>query len=337
MTTTQDDILSRYGAGLDRAQRQLLSRHGERYARYRRDYEAAGAFAYEPDFPLYIMLEQSYRCNLGCPSCIHGLPDVKRRFDTDGGVMSRELFERIVIEGERNSCPSMAFHVNDEPLLVKDLPERVAFAAAHGFMDLFVTTNGLLLDEQLMRRLVESGLTRILFSVDAATEKTYEKVRPGGDFSKVLANIRCLKEYKREHELVLPATRASFVATSLNAHEQDLFVETFSDLVDYVEVQGYSTYYDYNHDLVPAGAHRLDDFTCNEPWRKLIVRANGDVLPCCSFYGYEIPLGNVYEHSLREIFNGPLCSRLRSDLRRGVYSLAACRACAGSFHTLSEA
>jgi radical SAM protein with 4Fe4S-binding SPASM domain len=334
--TTQDELPERYDTSLSLIDGEMTRRYGDRYVEYRRQYAQTGKFQYEPEFPLYLMLEQTYRCNLRCPSCIQGFPGRKSRFNTNCVVMPRSVFDRVILEGERYRCPSIAFMVNDEPLLVKDLPERVAFAKKHGFMDLFVTTNGNLLYPDVMERLLEAGITRILFSLDAAIPETYKKVRPDGDFSVTMSNLEALLEYKKAKGLILPAVRVSFVATKLNIHELKLFIETFAKRVDYLEIQPFSVYYDANADLIPPNAERIKDFRCTDPWRKLIIRPNGDVLPCCAFYGYEIVLGNSLHTSLKDIFQSPQYQQLRQDSKKSTYRLSPCLACFNSFYEVKE-
>lgn len=332
--TSQDTLLKSDAAGKVRKEQveaEQVRRYGDRYTEYRRLYKAAGRFEHEPAFPLYLMLEQTYLCNLRCPMCIQGLPAQREAFEPDGARMSWELFEKIVLEGERHGCPSISMHVNDEPLLVKDLPERIAFAKAHGFMDVIMTTNGVLFTKEKVQRVIEAGVTHILFSVDAATKETYDKVRIGGDFDRVLNAIELVRRVRSSRNSVLPIIRASFVQNRLNQHETEAFRERFSGLVDYAEIQGFSRYYGYTDQLIPSGSSPVEDFTCNEPWRKLIVRVNGDVLPCCTFYGYELVLGNLRDFSLFDLFNSSRMKQLRADFARGVYAESACGSCSRSF------
>ena len=333
--TTQDWLLRtnlRGQAKREQAEAEQVRRYGERYLEYRRQYRAAGCFEFEPAFPLYLMLEQTYLCNLRCPMCIQGMPEQRRDFDPDGVRMSEELFEQIILEGEKHSCPSVSMHVNDEPLLVKNLPGRIAFAKAHGFMDVIMTTNGNLFTEEKIKAVIEAGVTHILFSIDAATEETYGKIRLGGDYGRALRAIEMARQFRDSRGWVLPILRASFVQNRLNQHETKAFVERFGEQVDYVEIQGFTRYYNRTDHLIPQDSNLITDFTCNEPWRKLIVRANGDVLPCCSFYGYEIPVGNLAYSTLRELFNAAQMKKLRADFKQGVYENPACKSCSSSFY-----
>ncbi len=319
---------------LDSAEEELRVQYGERYTEYRRQFQLAGEMEYEPDFPLYIMLEQTYRCNLRCVSCIHGYPDLKRQYDLGVSNLPWDIFERIILEGEEHNCPSISMHTNDEPLLIKDLSKRIAFARKHGFMDVIMTTNGILFTEDKIKEVIDAGVTRILFSIDALTEQTYMKVRPGGDLKKVHWAIKGIKEYRENIKSHLPILRASFVPNILNQHEIKPFLKFYSELVDYVDIQPFSAYYDTNSKLVPKGSKRITHFHCNQPWRYLIVRGNGDVLPCCSFYGSEIVVGNIAKSSLYDIFNSDYMRQLRDEFKNGIYRHKACNVCSQSSYTL---
>jgi radical SAM protein with 4Fe4S-binding SPASM domain len=331
---SQDQLLKSPKKSLEMAEKTLLNLYGERYRTYRENYKLAGEYKYEPEFPLYLMLEQSYSCNLKCPSCIHGFSEEKKKFNPDVKIMPRSLFNQIIEEGGKNNCPSISFCVNDEPLIIPDLPERIAYAKKHKFMDLFITTNGTFLTLDLVKELISAGLTRILVSIDAATPETYSKVRPGkGDFDRTVKNLEALVDYKKTMNLALPVIRASFVNSQLNAHERSLFIEKFSPLVDHLEVQGFSVYYDHNTEMIPRNSFPVNDFACNEPWRKLIIRANGEVLPCCTFYGYEIVVGNILQTTLKEIYNGKQLRDIRREFKESTYSSEPCQTCSKSFYS----
>jgi hypothetical protein len=53
-------------------------------------------------------------------------------------------------------------------------------------LHLYVSTNGLMLDEEKIKRLIQAALDEITFSVDGADQETYASYRCGGDFEKVL-------------------------------------------------------------------------------------------------------------------------------------------------------
>lgn len=318
---------------LRKAEEELARLYGKRYLDYRKQFQMANALSYEPKFPLYLMLEQTYRCNLRCGSCIHGHPRLRNRYNLGIQCMPWNLFERIILEAERHGCPSLAMHANDEPLLVRDLGKRVAFARKHGFMDILITTNGLLLSDDRIKEIIDAGVTRILFSVDACTQKTYRKAR-GGDLRTVMRAIAGVKKYRQKLRTRLPILRASFVPTILNRHELEPFKNRFSGIVDYIDVQPLAVFREANAGLIPADARRVTPFRCGQPWSTLVVRGNGDVLPCCSFYGTRIVLGNLYRNTLHGIFNSAFLKRMRSDFKIGRYRHPACGICSETMYSV---
>ena len=317
------------------AQKEMLDKYGQRYVDYRNNWDKVCAHDLDADFPVYIMLEQTYKCNLSCPSCVQGMEGERDRYDFDERRMPWELYEKIILEAESHGCPSIAMHNNDEPLLVPDLEKRIRFARDHGFMDVIMTTNAIAFTEKRLKSVIDSGVTKILFSIDALTEETYDKVRPGGDFNKVVSALKQAVEYRNKSGSALPIIRASFCATSSNEHEVKDIVNTYRDIADYVDVQPFIQHYDFNNDLVPSSGKKLENFKCTGIWSHLIIRGNGDVLPCPNFLGAETVLGNIKENSIYEIYNSEKTRKIKKEFSQGIYSQPGCQACVSNIYRVN--
>jgi radical SAM protein with 4Fe4S-binding SPASM domain len=317
---------------LPKCEEELTRIYGQRYLDYRNNYQAAGTFSFESPFPMYIMLEQSYRCNMRCVSCIHAYAELAVKYRPRTPLMPWGLFERIVLEGEAHNCPSISTHNNDEPLLVKDLCRRISFAKRHGFMDVILTTNGTLFNEDNIKRIIEAGITRILFSLDAMSEETYNRVRPGGDYKKVIDAIYGTLSYRAKIGANLPMVRVSFVMNRFNQHEVVEFINHYNDVVDYIDIQPLLVFNGYSSHLIPDGAEQVDDFRCNAPWRVVVIRSDGDVLPCPNFYGAATVLGNIYQTDIYNIFNSECARKFRVESKRGEYTHKACKECASNVY-----
>jgi radical SAM protein with 4Fe4S-binding SPASM domain len=241
----------------------------------------------------------------------------------------------LLDEGAAKGQAAVGLNGMCEPLLSPDLPEIVAYARSKGMVDVMFNTNGLLLDADISRRLIRAGLTRIMISLDASTEETYRKIRAGSNFERVTENVRSFIRLRRELGRALPVVRVSFCLTSLNEHELEDFIRTWSDLADFFSIQQYgntfagehaqegSRLFPERHRYEPANHQR-----CAQPWKRVMVRHNGEVIPCCDASGLNLVIGNIYHHCLEDIWLGGPAEAIRSLHKRGRYARhPICRAC----------
>ena len=84
---------------------------------------------------------------------------------------------------------------------------------------------------------MESGLTRLRFSLDAATKETFEKIRIGADYESVMKNIERCVELRNQEGYNLPVIGVNFVKMKVNEHETEEFIEKWKDKVDFVVIQ----------------------------------------------------------------------------------------------------
>ena len=316
--------------------RKLAKIIGPKFAEYRKRWDAANSFALETDFPLFLHIELSQICNLRCPMCTHGIPEVRKRYITRE-KLGWDLYERIILEGEEHGCPSMSPQGIDEPLLTPDIERYIRFAADHGYLDIMMNTNATLLTEERAKRLLDAGLTRLRFSLDAATKETYEKVRLGATYEVTHQNIERFLELKRKGGYILPLIGVNFCKTKLNEHEESLFIQKWEQAVDMVTIQefippdtdgDYSAFYPAKSKLREEMAF---EFRCVQPWQRVVIRNTGEVCPCCAMFSNDLSLGNAQEHSIAELWNGPQMRDLRAIHKAGHYARnAVCLKCVKS-------
>jgi MoaA/NifB/PqqE/SkfB family radical SAM enzyme len=74
-----------------------------------------------------------------------------------------------------------------------------------------------------------------------------------------------------------------------------------------------------------ANWEKMDDrrSRCALPWTYLEISAAGEVTVCHTFY--DLPLGNVYQESILDIWNGEKINKVRDRLRKQLYPI--CTAC----------
>jgi radical SAM protein with 4Fe4S-binding SPASM domain len=309
---------------------------GPRYWEYRLLWDMARTFQLRPPFPIHVDYELSFKCNLKCPICLMSLPpDERSNYGNPAQTLSLETVKGLIDEGAAKGQMAVGLNGICEPLLSPDLAEIVRYAREMGMLDVMFNTNGLLLDAAVARELVHAGLTRVMISLDAATQDTYDKIRVGSDFETVCRNIRQMVDIRNRLGKTLPIIRVSFCVTSLNEHELDDFIDQWQDTVDFFSIQQYGNTFDESriddgNRLFPKDHPYHPDQTprCGQPWKRVMIRHNGSVMPCCDASGLSLSMGNIYKQSLEDVWLGPNAEAMRCLHQNGRYDRhPVCRRC----------
>ncbi len=223
-----------------------------------------------------------------------------------------------------------------------------------------VSSDGMLLDDDVCERLPGSGLTEINVSIDAALPSTHQRVRPGGDLATVHANLRSLLRTRRRARAKHPLVGVNYVLQNENEGELVPFIEQAAEIgVDYVNCVSFATYErgfrnrrskeSYRREL--AGARACLDqlglpyralpeadwswtdearpFDCSFFWgNKLHVANDGTVtLGCCTPSQETYSYGNVLERPFATIWNGEAFRRNRALTLEQLAPAFPCAAC----------
>jgi radical SAM protein with 4Fe4S-binding SPASM domain len=306
----------------------LCSLKGEEFCEYRKRWKAASSMEREFDFPVFLVFETMFKCNLKCIMCYHSNQN-KSAYDYDG-MLPTEVFGRIMKECSGRYCPSLTIGGTSEPLLDVRLPDMLALAVNSGFMDTMINTNATLLAENVSRKLIKSGLTRIRIGFDGATAETYEKIRIGANFHRVKSNILNFIRIRNEMGSRFPIVRVSCVHLSENDKEIQDFITYWKPHVDYVSIQRYKPHeftQECKRGKMGAGEQVIENVKCSQPFERLYIRGNGDVHACCSMvYGPRV--GSIFESSISDIWNSDKMKLLRWQLKNGEWDdIPTCKEC----------
>jgi radical SAM protein with 4Fe4S-binding SPASM domain len=145
--------------------------------------------------PVAVSIEPNNTCNLHCPECPAGMKELSRA----RGVMQPALF-RSIIDQLQPQLSYLTLYFQGEPYMSTHFFDFIAYARKK-MIFVVSSTNGHFLDEISVQRTIESGLNRLIISLDGADTQSYETYRQGGDFDKVISGIRLLvSEKKRQHK-----------------------------------------------------------------------------------------------------------------------------------------
>lgn len=294
------------------------------YAQYRTDWDLASNHFKLFDDPLFVEVETSYACNYKCPFC----PQVTLPEKPTGGLMKADLLDKLFQEFADRRIPSVNLAHGGEPLIRKDIPQLLARLREVGVLDRMLHTNAYLLSETLSEAILEAGVTKMNFSLDAITEPTYDLVRIGGNFDRVYKNVHKFLELKKKRGLSYPRTRVSFVVTETNKHEQKAFFDYWKDKVNVI---AYQQEYDFSANGNKLRLERQDRpkglKPCSLLWQHLCVTHAGHIT-CMHDYQHDNLLGNVKTHTLHDCWNSAEMNRFR-DLHKQdrACDVAMCEKC----------
>ena len=265
-----------------------------KYDEYRKQWEEATKLNVVTDFPLQIDFELNYSCNFTCPMCTWNEESTESKgrqtwFDF-------EVFKEVINDGVSKGLKSIRLNYINEPLIRKDIVKFISYAHKAGIIDSYFSTNGSLLSDELIRNLINSGLLRLQISLDAVTKNTYEKIRTGGNYDQVIKNVLRFLEIRKEMGSKLPTLRVNFVKTDVNKNELDDFIKFWENKVDSIGIQdlvGIMEGFGKKTNEEVEQTKLTGDFRCAQPFQRVTLRYNGTILPCCTFYAAEMPIGQL--------------------------------------------
>jgi MoaA/NifB/PqqE/SkfB family radical SAM enzyme len=205
----------------------------------------------------------------------------------------------------------------------------IRYAKQNSDLILQFNTNANRMTPDISRELVNSGLDKLTISLDGVTKETYEKVRCGSNFERVIGNVNALLEAKKAAGAALPLVTLQIIRMDITADEIDAFVETWQDRVDYVSVTNIgATTADsqvLSHSLREEKRKSLRP--CRQIWQRLSVLWDGTVTVCCNDFDGFLAVGKVGETSLRELWHGEKLSNLRARHKKCRFENLICDSC----------
>lgn len=288
--------------------------------------------------PWAISIEPTTSCNLRCPECPSGL----RSFTRPTGMLEPGHFQKLMQELSPH-LGYLTFYFQGEPYLNPRFLDMVRVAADHGVYT-STSTNAHYLKEEMAFRTVDSGLHRVIISIDGTSQESYEKYRIGGQLDKVLEGTRNLVKAKRERKSATPHIIFQFLVVRHNEHEIAEVYRLAEELgVDEVKLKTAQIYdFENGSDLIPeqdrysrykqtkSGKWEIKNPLLNHcwlMWHSCVITWDGKVVPCCFDKDATHSLGGTDEQSFSEIWKGPEYQRFRAAVLRSRSEIDICTNC----------
>jgi radical SAM protein with 4Fe4S-binding SPASM domain len=288
--------------------------------------------------PVSISLEPTTACNLGCPECPSGL----KKFTRSTGNLKAD-FAKDILDELAPHVMYANFYFQGEPFINPNFLEMVTYAAQKGIYT-STSTNAHFLHPELARKTVESGLDKLIISIDGITQETYSSYRIDGKLEKVLEGTRNLLHWRKELKSKTPYVIFQFLVVKPNEHEIESAKKLADEMgVDEIRFKTAQVYdYENGNPLIPEnenysryrklpnGKYVIKNKLVNQCWRMwqgCVITWDGLVVPCCFDKDATHRLGQIGEIPFRNIWKGEKYRHFRKAILKSRKEIDICRNC----------
>tara|TARA_B110000305_G_scaffold144816_2_gene161004 strand:+ start:166 stop:1059 length:894 start_codon:yes stop_codon:yes gene_type:complete len=288
--------------------------------------------------PFSLSIEPTTACNLGCPECPSGL----KQFTRPTGRLDLTLHEKMIAQLKRP-----VFYINyyfqGEPFLHPNFLELIKEAKRNKIYT-STSTNAHFINEKMAGDIVESGLDRLIISIDGLTQETYENYRIHGKLDKVIAGTKEMVQAKLRLNSSTPHLIFQFLAVKPNEHEIPQVFELGKEMgIDEVRIKSAQLYeFENGNPLMPEnekysryrkqadGTYKMKYKLGNHCWRmwsSSVLTWDGKVVPCCFDKDAKHVLGTVADNDFKTIWHHPQYNAFRNAVLRGRNDIEICKNC----------
>jgi len=271
--------------------------------------------------PRKIYIEPTNICNLKCVHCVHDGALTRKP-----GYFDYDLYTRMI-----DDIADLAMHTKvqftgvGEPFFHKRIFDMIKYASDRGFFTL-MNSNATILDREKCERLVDSGLDYLHVSLDGVTKKTYEAIRVGADFDKVIENIFTLFEVRQEKHGDHLAVILGIVDQKRNRDEVEQFLRYFEQYPFHHVVAGelfnhMGTVEEASLNYADRAQAPIETYpVCNTPWDLLSFNCDGQAVACNYDFDNRYVIGDAHDEGVLDIWNSQRMQDFRANLLKRDYA-----------------
>jgi len=306
--------------------------------------------------PLAVSIEPNNTCNLACPECPTGTHELTRTT----GMLKPDQFKHIIDQ----LVPELfwlTLYFQGEPFLNRHFFDFVAYARSKNIF-VATSTNGHFLNNETVRKTIDSGLNRLIISLDGDNQESYSVYRKGGHFETVLDGIRKLVQEKERRKsrypkiilqtLLLSSTENRLgnikaLAKSLGVDKLELKTAQFNDYQNGNPLmptsQKHSRYKitksPTQHIGTLTNQHITSLYTVKNPlpnscfrmWSSCVITWDGKVVPCCFDKDATHTMGDLIKQDFKQIWRSKPYHDFRKKILTNRKSIDICQNCNQTF------
>lgn len=290
-------------------------------------------------YPISVSFEPTTSCNLRCPECPSGL----RAFTRETGMLKKDFFTDTIDQICKDLL-YLVFYFQGEPYLNPAFLDMVKYASGKGIYTA-TSTNAHYLNDANAKKTVESGLDRLIISIDGTTQEVYQQYRVGGKLSKVLEGARNIVKWKKELNSKTPFVFFQFLVVKPNEHQ----IEEAKQLAKSIGVDDIwlktAQVYDYENDpnqLIPTiekfsrykknqtGDYEFKNRLNNHCWRlwhATVITWDGLIVPCCFDKDAQHKLGDLKNKPFHDVWHSKEYIYFRNQILSSRKNIDICANC----------
>lgn len=271
-----------------------------------------------PVFPSQLWIENTNCCNASCVMC------PREKLSRKQGFMELHLFEKLIAEASRFKDILTRLHLHNfgEPLLDKELFQRIQLAKNSGIKTVYLVTNAALLLPEKSREIILSGLDELKVSFYGTDPETYNATMVGLDFEKAFRNINNFLSIRRNLKSLTPRLIVQYLPTKTNKCRVEEFSKMMRPLLNKKAGDSLNIFqlHNYGDGRLYVKLGRISRI-CHFPWHTMVVLYDGNVVLCSPDYNGIQVMGNVYKNTIQQIWLGEYYAKVREDFKRFEYGL----------------
>ena len=266
-------------------------------------------------FPSQVMVDITEVCNLGCIHCAHPAFKLSKIYQKNmlDPALNKKMVDEVYEYG-KGLTKYIRYTSNGEPLVHPKSYEMILYAVNNSGTKVTLTTNGTLLNEKRMMKLLDTGLHMIDVSIDAFYNETYKKVRVGGDLDitkkNVLKLIQLRSQSAGDTKIIV-----SFVEQKENSNEIPIFKKFWEEngadevLIRKLHTNSGSNENNDLNDKISTPKRR----PCLYPWERIVLTANGKLSFCPTDWYGKSKITDFKNTNIREVWSSFFYKDLRNQ------------------------
>jgi len=288
-------------------------------------------------YPYAVSIETSAICNLKCPECPTGNSALNRE---QGLMLYTDFFE--IINQIKKYTIYLNMSLQGEPFLNKNLFKMIQHADKNKIIT-SLSTNGHFIDSETAENVIQSGLKRLIISVDGIDQETYEKYRRGGSLMNVLGGIKKISELKHKRQVNNPEIVIQFIVFRHNEHQindiKNLGKQIGADKVELKSAQindpennlhlltTLNRYSRYKINKNKINIKNKLRNRCFRIWETMVITWDGTIISCCFDKDAQNRMGNMKDSKLYDVWKSLAFNKFRKKILTERKKITICCNC----------